>query len=137
MFTMHAAYYLLYAAVHAITAAVLLIASLLLGLITYRLFLHPLSRVPGPAVAAISNIWLAYQVREGRMLRLGKTLHRKYGPVVRVGPNEIWFHSKEACQAIYSKSLSYPPSNVCCQAPPNVMWLGVGNGYRKSDLYCG
>ncbi|KAF4961677.1 hypothetical protein FGADI_40 [Fusarium gaditjirri] len=49
----------------------------------------------------------------GRMAYLGRTLHRKYGPVVRVGPNEVWFNSKEAFHAIYSS----------------------GSGYEKSDFY--
>lgn len=37
------------------------------------------------------------------MVELGRTLHRRYGPVVRVGPHEVWFDSKEAFQAIYSE----------------------------------
>ena len=69
----------------------------------YRLFSHPLSRVPGPRLAAVSSAWQAYHARNGRMVELGKTLHRWYGPVVRVGPNEVWFNSKEAFQAIYSE----------------------------------
>jgi hypothetical protein len=35
------------------------------------------------------------------MLKLGKTLHKQYGPAVRVGPNEVWFDSPEAFQTIY------------------------------------
>ena len=69
----------------------------------YRLFFHPLARLPGPKLAAISNIWYAYQARNGRMLHVGKTLHRTYGPVVRVGPGELWFSSKEAFSKIYSE----------------------------------
>ncbi|KAF5537072.1 dityrosine transporter [Fusarium mexicanum] len=74
---------------------------------------HPLARIPGPRLAAISSFWHAYNARMGRMAYLGKTLHRKYGPVVRVGPNEVWFDSKEAFHAIYSS----------------------GSGYEKSDFY--
>lgn len=88
---------------------------LLLGLMAvsfYRLFLHPLSDVPGPKLAAISNVWYAYHARNGRVLELGKTLHKRYGPAVRVGPNEVWFDSKEAFKMIYS-----------------------GSGYEKSDFY--
>lgn len=72
------------------------------SLVIYRLF-HPLAKVPGPRLAAISNVWYAYHARNGDMLRLGKTLHRKYGHAVRVGPNEIWFDNKEAFAQIYSK----------------------------------
>lgn len=74
-----------------------------LALTLYRLYLHPLSRIPGPRLAAISSAWYAHQVRNGRMLQLGKTLHKQYGPVVRVSPNEIWFASREAFKIIYSE----------------------------------
>ncbi|POR31361.1 Pisatin demethylase [Tolypocladium paradoxum] len=80
---------------------------------TYRIFLHPLSRVPGPRWAAVSNVWHAYHVRNGRMAELAKTLHQKYGEAVRVGPNEVWFNSREAFDQIYSP----------------------GKGYEKSDFY--
>ncbi|KAF4982210.1 hypothetical protein FZEAL_2094 [Fusarium zealandicum] len=86
---------------------------LLVSIVVYRLYLHPLARVPGPRLAAVSSFWHAYQARNGRMAYLGKTLHRRYGPVVRVGPNEVWFDTKEAFQAIYS----------------------TGSGYEKSDFY--
>lgn len=84
--------------------------ALLLAVAVYRLFLHPLSRIPGPPLAAVTNCWLAYHVRNGRMLQLGKTLHTKYGPAVRVGPNEVWFNTKDAFRLIYSK----PPAIVLC-----------------------
>lgn len=71
--------------------------------VVYRAFLHPLARVPGPRLAALSNIWHAREARHGRMYQLGKTLHRKYGPVVRVGPTEVWLDSKEAFRTIYRK----------------------------------
>lgn len=100
----------------------------LFAVVVYRLFLHPLSRIPGPRLAAVTNCWLAYHVRNGRMLRLGKTLHTKYGPAVRVGPNEVWFNTKDAFRLIYSK----PPAIVLrctvlpcphtCQARPAYPW---------------
>ncbi|KAH7324875.1 cytochrome P450 [Stachybotrys elegans] len=89
---------------------------LLVALASYRLFLHPLSCIPGPRLAAISNAWQAYHARNGRMAHLGRTLHEKYGPVVRVGPEEVWFNSREAYKAIYS---------MFC----------AGSGLNKADFY--
>jgi hypothetical protein len=89
-------------AVRILIAALCLIASIAV----YRLYFHPLSRIPGPRLAALSNIWQAYHARNGRMLELGKTLHRRYGKAVRVGPSSVWFDSKEAFSKIYSKSAS-------------------------------
>lgn len=84
-----------------------LISVSLFTFVVYRLYLHPLSRIPGPRLAAVTNCWYAYQVRNGRMLSLGKTLHKQYGPVVRVGPNEVWFNTKDAFRLIYSKAGDY------------------------------
>ncbi|KAF6829011.1 cytochrome P450 [Colletotrichum musicola] len=89
------------------------LVGVVLAIVLYRLFLHPLARVPGPKLAAISNVWHAYHARNGRMLELGKTLHKKYGPAVRVGPNEVWFDSADAFKHIYR----------------------AGSGYEKSDFY--
>lgn len=77
---------------------------LLLTVALYRLFFHPLARVPGPKLAAVSSLWHAFHARNGRMVFLGKTLHARYGPVVRVGPNEVWMNSESAFKAIYSEA---------------------------------
>ncbi|KAL8307418.1 hypothetical protein RB597_001013 [Gaeumannomyces tritici] len=85
----------------------------LLSAVSYRLYLHPLSGIPGPRLAAISNIWYARQVCAGRLLQVGKEIHDKFGPIVRVGPNEIWLNSEDAHREIY----------------------GLGSGFGKSDFY--
>ncbi|QUC16343.1 uncharacterized protein UV8b_00584 [Ustilaginoidea virens] len=81
----------------------------------YRVTLHPLARVPGPRLARLSNIWYARQITKGRAVQLGLELHKKYGDVVRVGPNEVWLNSKEAFDQIYC----------------------AGKGFEKSDFYLG
>lgn len=96
-----AALYLLYT--HLVPVVILTI-SCVLATCLYRISLHPLSRVPGPRLAALSNIWYAYHVRNGLVAQLATTLHQQYGPAVRVGPNEVWFNSKDAFKAIYSAS---------------------------------
>lgn len=92
----------IYTAAMFTTRSLVLAVVFLLGISIYRLFLHPLARIPGPRLAAISNVWHAYHARNGHMLHLGKTLHKHYGHTVRVGPNEVWFDSKEALSKIYS-----------------------------------
>lgn len=83
--------------------SVALLLLLLLTVAIYRLLFHPLAWIPGPRLAAISNMWQGRYVRDGRTRHLGKILHSKYGPIVRVGPNEVWFNSPEAFKQIYSK----------------------------------
>ncbi|KAK3991428.1 Pisatin demethylase [Cladorrhinum sp. PSN332] len=82
--------------------------------ITYRLHFHPLARIPGPKLAAISNIWQALYARDGRVRQLALSLHQKYGPVVRVGPNEVW---------------------VCDGAEGVRQIYGAVNGWEKSEFY--
>ena len=48
------------------------------------------------------------------MLVLGKTLHKRYGHAVRVGPNEVWFDSAEAFKAIYGSFVEIR-GGVCSQ----------------------
>lgn len=78
------------------------LGALLVAVVVKRLFFGPLSQIPGPKLAAVSNIWYAYHAKNGTTATLGKWLHRRYGPAVRVGPNEVWFDSKEAYDIIYS-----------------------------------
>lgn len=118
-------------------AAVGLTALLFLALPLYRRYLHPLSRIPGPPLAAISRCWYAYHVRNGHMLRLGKTLHKRYGPVVRVGPNEVWFASKDAFKIIYSElfAMTRLPELYLHRVSAAHTSPGSTNGYEKSDFY--
>ncbi|KAI1862730.1 uncharacterized protein JN550_010067 [Neoarthrinium moseri] len=81
--------------------SVLAVVALSLAVAFYRVTLHPLARIPGPGIAAVTSFWQAHHVRNGHMRELAKTLHKTYGPVVRVGPNEVWFDSKEAVDVIY------------------------------------
>ena len=91
----------------AATSTILFISASLASLCLYRLFLHPLASLPGPRFAAASDLWHASKARNGQMFSLGRTIHKKYGHVVRVGPNEVWFDSQEAFKAIYRKSSLY------------------------------
>lgn len=89
---------------HVVCAAVICAGVVCISRFCYNVTFHPLAGVPGPRLAALSNVWLAVQAKHGRLAHLGRTLHQQYGSAVRVGPNEIWFDSKEAYRAIYSES---------------------------------
>ncbi|KAJ4165449.1 hypothetical protein LMH87_007082 [Akanthomyces muscarius] len=99
---------------HALGATAVTLLTLLIAIITHRLFLGPLSRIPGPRLAALSNLWYARHARNGSTAAMAKQLHRQYGPAVRVGPKEVWFNTKEAYDQIYSTGT---------------------RGYEKSDFY--
>ncbi|KAG8163047.1 hypothetical protein KVR01_007525 [Diaporthe batatas] len=66
-----------------------------------HLVLSPLRQVPGPAFFAITKWRLAYEDWRGRRTRTIAQLHSRYGPAVRVGPNEVSFNSLSALKTIY------------------------------------
>ncbi|KAL4254974.1 Cytochrome P450 superfamily protein [Abortiporus biennis] len=67
-----------------------LILTLTLG---YRVSpIHPLAQYPGPVLCKLTNSWVMYQTLIGQHHRYIAELHRKYGDVVRIGPNELSFN---------------------------------------------
>ncbi|KAM0326238.1 hypothetical protein ACHAQA_006835 [Verticillium albo-atrum] len=72
-------------------------------LVIYRLTLHPLAGFPGPKLAA-ATYWYEthYDVgKKGRYLWKIIELHRQYGPIVRVNPNEVHISDVEFYHDIY------------------------------------
>ncbi|KIK65853.1 hypothetical protein GYMLUDRAFT_38332 [Collybiopsis luxurians FD-317 M1] len=70
----------------------------------YRVFLHPLSKYPGPILAALTEGYEAYYniiVRGGFLTEIER-LHKVHGPVVRVGPNTLHFKDRQAYHDIYT-----------------------------------
>lgn len=57
--------------------------------------LHPLAKIPGPRLNAISRLPYVRHLIKGTTAENVKKLHDKYGDVVRVTPNEISFISGE------------------------------------------
>lgn len=73
-----------------------------LGKVVYRLANDPLKHVPGPKINAISRIPYIRHLLKGTTVDNVVTLHREYGSVVRISPNELSFTSGDtAWQDIY------------------------------------
>lgn len=72
--------------------------------IVYNLYFHPLSHFPGPNLAACSRLWLAHRelVRGESLGDLRAELHREYGEIVRLAPNELHFSNPAAYNDIYN-----------------------------------
>lgn len=75
----------------------------------YNALLHPLAKFPGPRAAGVTEWWKAYVevVQQESMVHLLVKLHKKYGDIVRVGPNELHFANPEAYHDIYNASLRW------------------------------
>lgn len=63
---------------------------------------NALRSVPGPRLAAFSNLWLLYQCRRGRRYLAVDGAHKKYGHVVRIQPNHVSIADPDAIGVIYS-----------------------------------
>ncbi|KAI0192142.1 cytochrome P450 monooxygenase-like protein [Astrocystis sublimbata] len=72
-----------------------------IGRCIYRLYYHPLAKFPGPRWAAVSDLWFAKMYTGGQAPFVMLETHRKYGDVVRIGPNELSFCTPQSFQQIY------------------------------------
>jgi hypothetical protein len=98
---------------HPIISIILLSLSLALSLALYRIFLHPLSAIPGPLISKCTSLPLYWQSYIGTECTYIHSLHAKYGPVVRIGPNDL---------------------DIADGAPTNTIYVERG-GFLKSQCY--
>jgi len=84
--------------------AAIILALTLLAQVIYRFCLHPLRHVPGPTAARLTELWRTRRYALGGWHQDILDLHDKYGPVVRIAPNEISFVDKDALVHVYGHS---------------------------------
>jgi cytochrome P450 len=78
-----------------------------------RAFNKQLGKIPGPWLFRVTKWRLAYEDWKGTRCVKINELHNRYGPLVRIGPNEISFNSISALKTIY----------------------GAGSGFERTDFY--
>jgi hypothetical protein len=72
-----------------------------LALIVYNIYVNPLRKFPGPKLAAATTLPKIWYMSRGETLGWINCLHREYGSIVRVGPNELSFLDAQAWKDIY------------------------------------
>ncbi|KAH7124596.1 cytochrome P450 [Dactylonectria macrodidyma] len=73
------------------------------GLIIYRVWFHPLSKFPGPRYLAATNLPYLYRNHiKGLWVRDVASLHRKYGPVIRIAPNRLALDGSVGWPEVYA-----------------------------------
>ncbi|KAI1169505.1 cytochrome P450 CYP65A1 [Nemania sp. FL0916] len=77
----------------------------------YNLWLHPLAKYPGPSTWAMSQIPWTVMFCSGEAHRSLLELHDRYGPVVRIGPDELSYTEPGAWADIMGRRKSDPPEN--------------------------
>lgn len=73
----------------AVSLAVVTITTILYYFIIYPLYLHPLAKVPGPKICALTKYYILYKSWNQERNRYVNGLHEKYGSIVRIGPNQV------------------------------------------------
>lgn len=76
-----------------------------------RIYLDPLRHIPGPFIAKLSPIWLWYHTYIGDEASILHEMHAKYGPLLRVSPNEVDISDYEAIPAIYISKGGFPKAD--------------------------
>ncbi|KAF4417289.1 Pisatin demethylase [Fusarium acutatum] len=73
----------------------------------YSLFLSPLRNIPGPFLARVTRWWEYRLVKQGNSNQEFIRLHKKYGPVVRVGPNRYSLSQPKDVKKVYELGGKY------------------------------
>ncbi|KAK5991528.1 Cytochrome P450 monooxygenase [Cladobotryum mycophilum] len=76
--------------------------------LVYRALSNPLRKIPGPFWARHTNLWKAYHMYSRSLPEALLKAHEKYGPVIRIGPNDVDFQSREAIEPIYKAGRTMP-----------------------------
>lgn len=86
------------------TTSMLLLALLVVVLanVLFRICFHPLAKIPGPRLAKITRLWQSWRYYRGTWHDDILQLHGRYGPLVRIAPNEVSFvDARESLEAVY------------------------------------
>lgn len=90
-------------------AAVLAIAAIVHYTISY--FQSGLRKVPGPLSAGVSNLHRMWHCLCGNQMLQHLDLHRRYGPVVRIGPTCVSISDGQHIPLLYTTSGGFPKSD--------------------------
>ncbi|KIE00352.1 Cytochrome P450, partial [Metarhizium majus ARSEF 297] len=91
-----------------------LAAFVLAALQLARCLASPLRKLPGPTISLFTSLVLKWKEINAERTLYIHALHQRYGPVVRISPNEVSYTSWPALKEIYCSG---------------------GSGYDKSDFY--
>ena len=69
--------------------------------IIYNLYFHPLAHFPGPLVWRATRLAYVLRMNQGKLAFDLLDLYAKYGPIVRIAPNELAFSEPDAWKDIY------------------------------------
>lgn len=96
--------------------------------VVHNLYFDPLAKFPGPRSWSASRLPYIWSLLRGKIVHDVEKLHRRYGPVVRVAPNEISFAHAQAWDDIFR------PRSGHQQFPKDPVWWAKQPGQPESIL---
>ncbi|PCH05418.1 Cytochrome P450 [Penicillium occitanis (nom. inval.)] len=90
---------------HLLCGAVCAYSVYVIGLVVYRLWLSPLSKFPGPKLAA-ATAWYEFwydAICHGKYTFEIARMHKEYGPIVRISPWELHVDDPSFYEVLYSR----------------------------------
>ncbi|KAL6412481.1 cytochrome P450 oxidoreductase [Ilyonectria robusta] len=112
------------------TVAIFVCAIITISLLRNK-FRSGLRNIPGPTLAAYTALWRWHDVRKGQAHQTAINLHRKYGPLVRIGPNHVSVSDPREIKKIYglksgyTKTGFYPIQSITWKGKPEVNLFGT------------
>jgi hypothetical protein len=73
----------------------------------WRALATPLRDIPGPFAARFTRLWYLKNVWRGDFEKVNVRLHDRYGPIVRIAPNEYSIDDSEAIKIIYGHGTGF------------------------------
>ncbi|RYP06472.1 hypothetical protein DL765_009481 [Monosporascus sp. GIB2] len=84
----------------------------------YRRYASPLRRYPGPFLASFSRLWKVISTVKGQTNYDHIQLHQRYGPIVRIAPNEVSMSSPTAARTLLSAGKRFYKTDFYAVFPP-------------------
>jgi hypothetical protein len=81
-----------------------------LSYLLYQRYFHSLAKYLGPFLASAANFFKLHHYGRIQLPQTVQALHEKYGPVVRIGPNDLNFNGAGPIDAIYMAGRRMPKS---------------------------
>ena len=91
---------------------------LLIIRVLYKRYASPLRKYPGPWLASCSRLWKFISTARGRTNYEFIDLHRHYGPIVRIAPNEVSIASPTAARNVLAAGKRFHKTDFYAVFPP-------------------
>jgi len=94
----------------------------------YYLLLHPLKHIPGPFLARFTELWRSHRYFNGHWHEDILNLHKTYGAVVRIAPNEVSVVHPDLIKTAFGHG-----SAGTAKAPWYRTWVALGGTSGKNS----